>query len=176
MAAGEDQTKAIVRDAKGPSTNGADSDSPKEGKIGVSATLLQDLAIRRTAALRAALSVRPDIALIAITHNSTAQIFYDQKYLLPSSLTIRTTHMRTDSILGRRQNQSSLWLRGLPQSPIQNPSSTKPFLVKAFRSGVLEDDKSLGMPATTGQAFLRSFSKLLELVVTNICDLLGSQP
>src|SRR5260221_5162629 len=86
MAAGEDQTKAIVRDAKGPSTNGADSDSPKEGKIGVSATLLQDLTIQRTAALRAALSVRPDIALIAITHNLAAQIFYDQNYLL----TIRT--------------------------------------------------------------------------------------
>jgi ParB family chromosome partitioning protein len=90
MAAGEDQTKAIVRDAKGPSTNGADSDSPKEGKIGISATLLQDLTIQRTAALRAALSVRPDIALIAITHNLAAQIFYDQNYLLPSSLTVRT--------------------------------------------------------------------------------------
>ena len=83
MAAGEDQTKAIVRDAKGPSTNGADSDSPKEGKIGVSATLLQDLTIQRTAALRAALSVRPDIALIAITHNLAAQIFYDQNYRRP---------------------------------------------------------------------------------------------
>jgi len=90
MAAGEDQTKAIVRDAKGPSTNGADSDSPKEGKIGVSATLLQDLTTQRTAALRAARSVRPDIALIAITHNLAAQIFYDQTYLLPSSLTVRT--------------------------------------------------------------------------------------
>jgi hypothetical protein len=37
-----------------------------------------------------ALSVRPDIALIAITHNLAAQIFYDQTYLLPSSLTVRT--------------------------------------------------------------------------------------
>lgn len=37
-----------------------------------------------------ALSVRLEIALIAITHNLAAQIFYDQTYLLPSSLTVRT--------------------------------------------------------------------------------------
>ena len=31
-----------------------------------------------------------DIALIAISHNLAAQIFYDQIYLLPSSFTIRS--------------------------------------------------------------------------------------
>ena len=59
-------------------------------KEDLSAALLQDLTTQRTAALRAALSVRPEIALIAITHNLAAQIFYDQTYLLPSSLTVRT--------------------------------------------------------------------------------------
>jgi ParB/RepB/Spo0J family partition protein len=58
----------VERRGKGVSTNDTDSDSPKEEKDGVSAALLQDLTIQRTAALRAALSVRPDIALIAITH------------------------------------------------------------------------------------------------------------
>jgi hypothetical protein len=48
------------------------------------------LRFQRTAALCATLSVRPDVALIAIAHNLAAQIFYDQNYLLPSSLTIRT--------------------------------------------------------------------------------------
>jgi ParB family transcriptional regulator, chromosome partitioning protein len=70
--------------------NGDDSNSPQEEKDDVSAALLQDLTTQRTAALRAALSVRSDIALIAITHNLAAQIFYDQTYLLPSSLTVRT--------------------------------------------------------------------------------------
>ncbi len=44
--------------------------------------LVQDLTTQRTAALRAALSVRLDIALIAITHNLAAQTFYDQSYLV----------------------------------------------------------------------------------------------
>jgi len=62
----------------------------QEEKDDVSAALLQDLTTQRTAALRAALPVRPDIALIAITHNLAAQVFYEQTYLLPSSLTVRT--------------------------------------------------------------------------------------
>ena len=70
--------------------NGDDSNSPQEEKDDISAALLQDLTTQRTAALRAALSVRPDIALIAITHNLAAQIFYDQTYLLSSSFTVRT--------------------------------------------------------------------------------------
>ena len=98
----------VERRGKGVSTNDTDSDSPKEEKDGVSAALLQDLTIQRTAALRAALSVRPDIALIAITHNLAAQIFYDRTYLLPSSLTVRTEHTRMDSILERPLNQKPL--------------------------------------------------------------------
>ena len=34
--------------------------------------------------------VRPDIALITVTHNLVAQIFYEPMYGLPSSLTVRT--------------------------------------------------------------------------------------
>jgi ParB family transcriptional regulator, chromosome partitioning protein len=80
----------VERGAKRPSTNGDDRNSRQEEKDDLSAALLQDLTTQRTAALRATLSVRPDIALIAITHNLAAQIFYDQTYLLPSSLTVRT--------------------------------------------------------------------------------------
>jgi len=80
----------VVRRAKGPSTNGDESNSSEQEKEGLSAALVQDLTTQQTAALRATLSVRPDIALIAITHNLAAQIFYDQTYLLPSSLTVRT--------------------------------------------------------------------------------------
>jgi ParB family chromosome partitioning protein len=66
------------------STNGEESSSPEEEKEDLSAALLQDLTTQRTAALRAALSVRPEIALIAITHNLAAQVFYEQTDVLPS--------------------------------------------------------------------------------------------
>jgi ParB family transcriptional regulator, chromosome partitioning protein len=85
----------VERGAKATSTNGAESNAPDQEKEDLSAALLQDLTTQRTAALRATLSIRPDIALIAITHNLAAQIFYDQTYLLPSSLTVRA-HAHAD--------------------------------------------------------------------------------
>jgi hypothetical protein len=63
---------------------------PNKKKDGLSAALLEDLTIQRTAALRAELAARPDIALITVTHNLVAQIFYEPIYGLPSSLTVRT--------------------------------------------------------------------------------------
>src|SRR5260221_14148692 len=51
---------------------------------------MEDLTVKRTAALRAELAVRPDIALITVTHNLVAQIFYEPMYGLRSSLTVRT--------------------------------------------------------------------------------------
>jgi ParB family transcriptional regulator, chromosome partitioning protein len=76
----------------GASGNGeqSDNDASQDDKDGISAALLEDLTIQRTAALRAELAVRPDIALITITHNLVAQIFYEPMYGLPSSLTVRT--------------------------------------------------------------------------------------
>jgi ParB family transcriptional regulator, chromosome partitioning protein len=56
----------------------------------ISAALLQDLTVQRTAALRAELATRPDIALIAVTHNLAAQVFYEPFHGLPSCLTLRT--------------------------------------------------------------------------------------
>jgi ParB family chromosome partitioning protein len=95
----------IERGAKGALTkNGAESDgSPQEEENGLSAALMEDLTIQRTAALRAELAARPDIALIAVTHNLVAQIFYEPMYGLPSSLTVRTdayterVHLRSAS-------------------------------------------------------------------------------
>jgi hypothetical protein len=52
--------------------------------------LLEDLTIQRTAAQRAEVAARPDIALIAVTHNLAAQVFYEPMYGLASSLTVRT--------------------------------------------------------------------------------------
>ena len=68
----------------------SDADASQDDEGGISAALLKDLTIQRTAALRAELAARPDIALITVTHNLVALIFYEPMYGLPSSLTVRT--------------------------------------------------------------------------------------
>ncbi len=83
----------VERGARGgAAANGeqSDNDASRDDEGGISAALLEDLTVQRTAALRAELAVRPDIALITVTHNLVAQIFYEPIYGLPSSLTVRT--------------------------------------------------------------------------------------
>ena len=83
----------VERCAKGgAAANGeqSDNDASQDDEGGISAALLEDLTTQRTAALRAELAARPDIALITVTHNLVAQIFYEPMYGLPSSLTVRT--------------------------------------------------------------------------------------
>ena len=60
-----------------------------EEDTGFSAALIEDLTVQRTAALRAELATRPDIALVAVAHNLASQVFYDELYSLPTGLTIR---------------------------------------------------------------------------------------
>jgi len=88
----------VERGANGRfAANGEQSDDgSQEHKGGISAALLEDLTIQRTAALQAELAARPDIALIAVTHNLAAQVFYEPMYGLASSLTFRTYSDRVD--------------------------------------------------------------------------------
>jgi ParB family chromosome partitioning protein len=62
-----------------------------EEDSGFSAALLEDLTVQRTAALRAELAEKPDVALVAVTDNLASQVFYDdeQIYNLATGLTIR---------------------------------------------------------------------------------------
>jgi ParB family chromosome partitioning protein len=83
----------VERGARGgAAANGeqSDNDASQDDEGGISAALLEDLTIHRTAALRAELAARPDIALITVIHNLVAQIFYEPMYGLPSSLSVRT--------------------------------------------------------------------------------------
>ena len=70
---------------------GQTPDGAPEADSGFSAALLEDLTVQRTAALRAELAGKPDVALVAVTHNLASQVFYDddQMYRLPTGLTIR---------------------------------------------------------------------------------------
>jgi hypothetical protein len=84
--------------------DGSDSTSPEED--GISAALLEDLTIQRTAAPQAEIAARPDIALVAVTHNLAAQVFYEQFYSLPIALTIRS-ETYTDRVDLRSAAESS---------------------------------------------------------------------
>jgi ParB family chromosome partitioning protein len=84
----ERRSKA-TKDSEG---EGQTQDSaPEEEGSGFSAALLEDLTVQRTAALRAELAGKPNVALVAVTHNLASQVFYDgeQIYNLATGLTIR---------------------------------------------------------------------------------------
>jgi hypothetical protein len=69
---------------------GQTPESALEEDSDFSAALLEDLTVQRTAALRAELAGKPDVALVAVTHNLASQVFYDgeQIYHLATGLTI----------------------------------------------------------------------------------------
>ena len=65
-------------------------DDESSGKS-LSAALVEDLTAHRTAALRAALALRPDVALVAITHNLALEVCYDTGgYDVGSALSLNT--------------------------------------------------------------------------------------
>jgi hypothetical protein len=151
----------IERGAKA-SRNGEHSDdsSSQEEKDGLSAALLEDLTIQRTAALRAELAARPDIALITVTHNLVAQIFYEPMYGLPSSLTIRTdayterVDLRSASeAQAAKAPDEPLVAQALPF--VGGPSPLPPaFLSSAIVAPVLVDNMTVeaAIPVRRGQA------------------------
>ena len=68
------EASAVARGTNGhlPSGNSAGEDD----KDGLSATLAEDLTAHKTAALRAALATRPDVALVAVTHKLALLVCY----------------------------------------------------------------------------------------------------
>ena len=59
-------------------------------RLRILCALLGDLAVQRTAALRAEHTARPNAAPVAVIHNLASQTFYDEIYSLPTGLTIGT--------------------------------------------------------------------------------------
>jgi len=98
-----------------------------EGQAGYSGALTESLTAQRTAALRAALAERPDLALVAVTHNLALQTFY-RSYQTPSALEIRVN--QEASVLVRHEadleptragkaleEARGAWERQLPRDP-----------------------------------------------------------
>jgi ParB family chromosome partitioning protein len=75
----EDKKKLKEAAAGARSSNGhpeGDNSAGEDDKDGVSATLAEDLTAHKTAALRAALATRPDVALVAVTHKLALLVCY----------------------------------------------------------------------------------------------------
>jgi ParB family transcriptional regulator, chromosome partitioning protein len=96
----------VERGIKASAENGDQMGNSSSEEDGFSAALLEDLTIQRTAALRTELAARPDIALVAVTHNLASQVFYEQFYSLPTALTGRS-EAYTDRIDLRSAAESS---------------------------------------------------------------------
>jgi ParB family transcriptional regulator, chromosome partitioning protein len=96
----------VERGIKASAENGDQTDNSSSEEDGFSAALMEDLTIQRTAALRTELAARPDIALVAVTHNLASQVFYEQFYSLPTALTVRS-EAYTDRIDLRSAAESS---------------------------------------------------------------------
>ena len=125
----------VERGAKGgAAANGeqSDNDASQDDEGEISTALLEDLTIQRTAALRAELAARPDIALITVTHNLVAQIFYEPMYGLPSSLTVRTdAYTERVDLRSASESQAAIsW----PNKPMMRGSCCQPKLT-LFGSG-----------------------------------------
>ena len=67
--------EATANDKVGPDVAGSQDEDADEGKP-LSDILIRDLTAYRTLGLRLALSEQPDIAVVAVTHALSAQIFY----------------------------------------------------------------------------------------------------
>jgi ParB family transcriptional regulator, chromosome partitioning protein len=69
-----------------------DSGDGKEVAAEISAALVEELTAHRTAALRAVLATRPDVALVAVAHNLALQVCYKERcsYKVGSALSLTT--------------------------------------------------------------------------------------
>jgi ParB family transcriptional regulator, chromosome partitioning protein len=71
----EDKRKVQAAKSGGDTENQTGGDEGAESdEVQLSAALVEDLTAHRTAALRAVLATRPDVALVAATHNLALQV------------------------------------------------------------------------------------------------------
>jgi ParB family chromosome partitioning protein len=73
----EDKRKVQAAKSGGDTEN---DDGEESDEVQLSAALVEDLTAQRTAALRAVLATRPDIALVAAAHNLALRVCYESRY------------------------------------------------------------------------------------------------
>jgi ParB family chromosome partitioning protein len=103
-------------------------DKPDDGEL--SAALIEDLTAHRTAALRAVLATRPDVALVAATHGLALRVCYpmEMTYNVGSVLSLSSEkggcsleshakHIETSLAHTRSDEIHNQWLKRVPEDP-----------------------------------------------------------
>jgi ParB family transcriptional regulator, chromosome partitioning protein len=96
----------------------------------LSAALAEDLTAHRTAALRAVLATRPDVALVAVTHNLALRVCYpmEMTYEVGSALSLSSEkggcsleshakNIETSLAYSRLDEIHNQWLKRIPEDP-----------------------------------------------------------
>jgi ParB family chromosome partitioning protein len=84
---------------------------PVAANNGLSFSLIEDLTAHRTAALRAELAKRPNIALAAIVHALALPVFYDERYRVDSCLDLKLENLDlTRSAEGIKESKAVIFL------------------------------------------------------------------
>ena len=104
---------------------GDDSDDPA-----LSAALVEDLTAHRTAALRAVLATRPDVALVAVAHSLALRVCYpmEMTYEVGSALSLSSEkggcsleshakNIETSLAQTRLDEMHNQWLKRIPEDP-----------------------------------------------------------
>jgi ParB family chromosome partitioning protein len=103
-------------------------DEPDDAKL--SAALIEDLTAHRTAALRAILATRPDVAVVAATHSLALRVCYpmEMTYDVGSALSLSSEkggcslkshaqHIETSLAHTRSDELHNQWLKRIPEDP-----------------------------------------------------------
>jgi ParB family transcriptional regulator, chromosome partitioning protein len=86
----EDQKKVahVFKSTSNGQHEPGDNNDNETSDEGMSAALVEDLTAHRTAALRAVLAIRPDVALVAVTHALALRLCYECSYDVGSCLSL----------------------------------------------------------------------------------------
>jgi ParB family transcriptional regulator, chromosome partitioning protein len=127
----EDKRKAQAAKSgsNGENTTG-DDDGEESDEVQLSAALVEDLTAHRTAALRAVLATRPDVALVAATHSLALRICYpmEMSYDVGSALSLSSEkggcsleshakNIQTSLAHTRLDEIHNQWIKRIPEDP-----------------------------------------------------------
>jgi ParB family transcriptional regulator, chromosome partitioning protein len=129
--------KRVKQVAKSPSDGQHEEESDQGGcdrsdASALSAALVEDLTAHRTAALRAVLATRPDVALVAVAHSLALRVCYpmEMTYEVGSALSLSSEkggcsleshakNIETSLAYSRLDEIHNQWLKRIPEDPAE---------------------------------------------------------
>src|SRR5271166_6429231 len=126
----EDKRKAQAAKSGSNGNTTGDDEGEESDEVLLSAALVEDLTAHRTAALRAVLATRPDVALVAETHSLELRICYpmEMSYAVGSALSLSSEkggcslkshaqHIETSLAHTRLDEIHKQWIKRIPEDP-----------------------------------------------------------